>query len=67
MDTERVGIFVEYSLIILKQFKIYSSELRYTHQSSRVIINEKIKEKTLELKLQKCETGLQGTFNKYLN
>ena len=67
MKTERVRVFIKYSSTILKQFKIYFSELGYTHQSNRVIINEKIRGGTLELRLRKCEAGPQGTFNKHVD
>jgi Reverse transcriptase (RNA-dependent DNA polymerase)/gag-polypeptide of LTR copia-type len=65
MDTGRVGIFMGYSPTTTKQFKVYSPELGYTHRSSRVIINEKVKGGTVELRLRKCEAGPQGTFNEH--
>ncbi|KAI1005003.1 hypothetical protein K3495_g3212 [Podosphaera aphanis] len=52
-----------YSDTTNKQFKVYSPDLGYTSRSSRIIVDEKFKRGTVDLRSCNCAAGFQGTPN----
>ncbi|KAI0994162.1 hypothetical protein K3495_g14020, partial [Podosphaera aphanis] len=63
VDRGRVGVFMGYSDTTNKQFKVYSPDLGYTSRSSRLMVDEKSKGGTVDLRLRNCAAGSQGTPN----
>ncbi|POS86231.1 hypothetical protein EPUL_003290 [Erysiphe pulchra] len=62
VNTGRVGVFVGYTATT-KQLRVYSPELGYTFRSSRVLIDERVKGGSIDLKLRKSTFESQGTVN----
>jgi hypothetical protein len=51
----------------IKHFKVYLLECGYIIMLSRVLIKESVKDGTIDLRIQNCTAGPQGTPNTALD
>jgi hypothetical protein len=58
MNTGRIGVFVGYTMIT-KQLRVYSPQPGYTIRSSKVLVDEKVKEVQLISSLETAYLGLK--------
>ena len=63
----REGVFMGYSEITEKQFKVYAPDLRYTRRTSALYIDKAVKGGTVNLRFQNYPSSLQGTPNQLPN
>jgi hypothetical protein len=62
VNTGRIGVLVSYTTTT-KQPSVYSPELGYTFRSSKVLVDEKVTGRLIDLVLRNCESGPQGRQN----
>ena len=63
----REGVFIGYSEIIEKQFKVYAPNLRYTRRISALYIDKAVKGGTVNLRFRNHPSGPQGIPNQLPN